>query len=166
MANRHQDMDSSRRTAATNEENAANDEERELRADTERGERGAREGARKTGDTVRETARAVQEAAARESILPDLGTAAVVGVAVAAIETELLPGVLIGAGAILARRLLPVVGLILRPVVKSAVKAGYGVYSATRGVVAEASEQVDDMIAEARTEQRGAASRAQEVAPG
>lgn len=95
----------------------------------------------------------VASAGIDEQIAGDLATAAVTGLAVAVLNAELLPGVLIGAGALLARRLLPDAGPALQPLLRTTVKAGYGVFSALQSVLAEAAEQVEDMVAEARVEQ-------------
>jgi len=80
-----------------------------------------------------------------------LGTL-ITGAAVAFIKPDLLPGMAVGVAAALGPKLLPAVGGLLRPVVKTAVRAGYATAVATRGVVAEAGEQVQDMIAEARAD--------------
>jgi hypothetical protein len=80
-----------------------------------------------------------------------LGTL-ITGAAVAFIKPDLLPGMAVGVAAALGPKLLPAVGSLLRPVVKTAVRAGYATAIATRGVVAEAGEQVQDLIAEARAD--------------
>src|ERR1700687_2899941 len=54
-----------------------------------------------------------------------LATVAAVGIGVALIEAELIPGMLIGVGAMLAPKLLNRFGSGLRPLVKGAVRAGY-----------------------------------------
>jgi hypothetical protein len=73
-------------------------------------------------------------------------------VGVAILEPELIPGVLIGAGAMLAPKLIPAVGGALRPLFKGVVKAGYSAGMAVREMAAEAGEQVEDIVAEARAE--------------
>jgi hypothetical protein len=78
--------------------------------------------------------------------------ALVTGAAVALIKPDLLPGMAVGIAAALGPKLLPAVGALLRPIVKTAVRAGYATAVATRGVVAEAGEQVQDMIAEVRSD--------------
>lgn len=85
-------------------------------------------------------------------------TVAAVGVAAALIEVELIPGMLLGVAAMLAPNLLPKVGNALRPVVKSAVRAGYNVAAKTRESMAEASEQFQDIVAEVKSEQHGSAT--------
>src|SRR5260370_5487587 len=99
---------------------------------------------------------------------PSIATAALVGVGVAILEPELIPGILIGAGAVLAPKLLPALGGMLRPLVKGVVKAGYSATMALREVVAEAGEEVEDMVAEARAEHEAgnnAGASAQRSAP-
>src|ERR671912_105260 len=80
-----------------------------------------------------------------------LGTL-ITGAAVAFIKPDLLPGMAVGVAAALGPKLLPAIGSLLRPVVKTAVRAGYATAIATRGVVAEAGEQVQDLVAEARAD--------------
>jgi hypothetical protein len=93
-------------------------------------------------------------------IVAKAATIAVVGVGVALISTELIPGMLIG----LAAAFLPGVGPKLKPLLKSTVRAGYSAVQKTRELVAEASEQMQDVVAEARadhaskTEQAAAAA--------
>jgi hypothetical protein len=90
-----------------------------------------------------------------------LTSATLMGVA-ALIEPELLAGMAIGAGILLFSGVVTnvvsailrpvVVGGVLRPVVKAAVKAGYQAVEQTREIIAEATEDVQDMVAEARAE--------------
>ena len=87
-----------------------------------------------------------------------LATAAAVGVGAALIEADLVPGILIGVGAILLGKMFPQVGAVLRPIVKTVVRAGLIAAEQGRELAAEASEQVQDVIAEVQSE------REQEVA--
>ncbi len=97
---------------------------------------------------------------------PSLATAALVGVGVAILEPEFIPGMLIGAGALLAPKILPGLGNLLRPMVKGVVKAGYAATMAVRESVAEAGENVQDMVAEARAEyDRGHTAEPEQAAP-
>ena len=82
-----------------------------------------------------------------------VATAAAIVVGAALIELELIPGLLIGAGAILLGKFFPQMGDYVRPAVKGAVRAGFAVTHKAREVMAEASEQVQDMVAEVRHEQ-------------
>jgi hypothetical protein len=83
-----------------------------------------------------------------------LAAVAVVGIGVALIEAELIPGMLIGIGAMLAPNLLSKLGTGFRPLLKSAVRAGYALAEKAKETVAEASEQYQDMIAEVHSERR------------
>jgi Protein of unknown function (DUF5132) len=82
-----------------------------------------------------------------------LATVAAVGIGVALIEAELIPGMLIGIGAMLAPNLLNRLGSGLRPLVKGAVRAGYALVEQTKETMAEASEQYQDIVAEVHSEQ-------------
>jgi len=63
------------------------------------------------------------------------------------------PNALVAVGVVvLAPVLLPVVGVVLRPVVKGAIKAGLTVKDMAVGFVTEAGEQVSDLVAEAKAE--------------
>lgn len=84
---------------------------------------------------------------------PQLGAAAAVAVATAIIEAELLPAVLIGAGATLLPRLVPGAGDVLRPMLRSAVRFGVAAFSKAQQWAAEASEEVQDVMAEIRAEE-------------
>ncbi len=83
---------------------------------------------------------------------PSLATAALVGAGLAILEPEFIPGMLIGAGALLAPKILPGLGGMLRPMVKGVVKAGYAASMTVREAVAEAGENMQDIVAEARAE--------------
>jgi hypothetical protein len=83
---------------------------------------------------------------------PGLATAALVGIGVAIIEPELIPGILIGVGAAFAPKLLPALGGAMRPVVKGVVKAGYSMVASVQEMAAEARENMEDMVAEAKAE--------------
>jgi hypothetical protein len=80
------------------------------------------------------------------------GTLAAVSVAAALIEVELVPGILIGAGALLAPKLMPKIVNAFRPALKGALRAGYQVAGAARETIAEASEQFQDVVAEVQAE--------------
>jgi hypothetical protein len=87
---------------------------------------------------------------------PSFATVALIGAGVAIIEPELIPGMLIGAGAWMAPKLFPALGGLLRPMIKGVVKAGYSASMAAREFAAEAREQVEDIVAEARAEHEAA----------
>jgi Protein of unknown function (DUF5132) len=71
----------------------------------------------------------------------------------ALIEPELLAGMAIGAGIVLVSKWLPnIVGGAIRPIVKTAIKAGYTAVATATEIAAEAAEEVQDIAAEARAE--------------
>jgi hypothetical protein len=82
-----------------------------------------------------------------------VATAAAIVVGAALIEVELIPGLIIGAGAILLGKLFPEMGIYVRPAIKGAVKAGFFMTQKAREVIAETSEQVHDLVAEVKHEQ-------------
>jgi hypothetical protein len=81
-----------------------------------------------------------------------VATLVAIGIGAALIEIELIPGLIIGAGAILLGRLFPQLGGYVRPAVKSAVNVGFAMTQKAREVMAEANEQVQDMVAEVKHE--------------
>ena len=87
-------------------------------------------------------------------------TAAVIGAAALLIEIELLPGILIGVGALMLPKLFPGVTDFARPLIKTTIGLGYKAMSKTQQLVAEASDNAQDMLAEIRAEtgRRGAAA--------
>lgn len=89
-------------------------------------------------------------AAGRSGLTTGLATAAVVGVGAALIEVEWIPGLLLGVAAMVAPGLVPKIGRGVRPFVHSAIKNGYAAGRKTREWMAEAGEQVSDMVAEVR----------------
>lgn len=82
-----------------------------------------------------------------------LTTVAAIGLGVALIEAELIPGMLIGIAAMLAPNFLPKLGRGLRPLIKGAVRAGYSLADRAKETVAEAGEQLQDIMAEVKSEQ-------------
>ncbi len=61
--------------------------------------------------------------------------------------------VLVGVGvALIAPTVLPAVGAAIRPLAKSAIKGGVLLYDTVKESIAEAGEQVNDMVAEVRAE--------------
>ncbi|TXT35874.1 MAG: hypothetical protein FD135_4637 [Comamonadaceae bacterium] len=82
-----------------------------------------------------------------------VGTAAAIVVGAALIEVELIPGLIIGAGAILLGKLFPELTGYVRPMIKGVVRAGFSASQKAREVMAEASEQVQDLVAEVKQEQ-------------
>ena len=93
----------------------------------------------------------------RQSLRPPVSgsmvtTGALIGVA-ALFEPELLVGMAVGAGIAMASNWLPdLIGGTVRPLFKTAIKAGYAAATMAREMVSEASETMSDMVAEARAE--------------
>jgi len=93
--------------------------------------------------------RPVEEGVEKSSLIT---SAALIGIG-ALIEPELLAGMAIGASIVLVSKWVPnIFGDVVRPIAKTAVKAGYAAVAATREVVAEVTEEVEDMMAEVRAE--------------
>jgi Protein of unknown function (DUF5132) len=72
----------------------------------------------------------------------------------ALVQPELAAGMVVGAGIVLVSRWMPnLIRATLRPVVSTAVKAGYSAVTIANEALAEAAEEVQDMLAEARAGQ-------------
>lgn len=89
-----------------------------------------------------------------------IATVAAIGVGAALIEAELIPGILIGIGAMLAPKVFPKLGNSIRPLVKGIVRAGYSVVDKSREMAAEAGEQFQDIVAEVKAESEAPAPAA------
>jgi len=83
-----------------------------------------------------------------------VATAVAIIVGAALIEVELIPGLIIGAGAILLSKIFPDLTSYIRPVIKGAVRAGFSTTHKVRQIIAEANEQVSDLVAEVKDEQQ------------
>ncbi|HYL98645.1 MAG TPA: DUF5132 domain-containing protein [Blastocatellia bacterium] len=81
-----------------------------------------------------------------------VATVGVIGVGVALIEVSLIPGMVIGLAAALAPKYAPKIGEGLRPLLRQTVRGAVKLASKTREMISEASEQVQDIVAEARLE--------------
>jgi hypothetical protein len=79
---------------------------------------------------------------------------AVVAVGAAVFEAALLPGLALGVVAALAPRVLPNIGSAMAPMFRSSVRGAYRLGQRTREMVAEAQENVNDIVAEANAEDR------------
>lgn len=81
-----------------------------------------------------------------------VATVAVVGIAAAAFEVALLPGIVIGVAAVAVPRYLPKIGASLNPLFRSTVRGAYKIRQKTKEMMAEAHEQVHDIVAEVHAE--------------
>jgi hypothetical protein len=77
-----------------------------------------------------------------------LGPAALIGAGLL-IEPELLGGALLGAGLVYG---LPLIGRVLRPVVRTAVEFGYSAAATVNELVNDAGQGIKDMVAEVRSD--------------
>jgi hypothetical protein len=93
-----------------------------------------------------------EEMTANTTMLATVATVGVVGVGVAVLEAALLPGVVLGVAAVAAPKYLPQVGSAIAPIFRSAVRGVYMAGRKTRELVAEAQEQVNDIVAEIDSE--------------
>jgi len=82
-----------------------------------------------------------------------VATAVAIVVGAALIEIELIPGLMIGAGAVVLGKLFPEMSGYVRPMFKGIVKAGFSATHKVRQILAEANEQVNDLVAEVKHEQ-------------
>ena len=81
-----------------------------------------------------------------------VATVAVVGVAAVAFEAALLPGIVLGVAAVALPRYFPKMGEALNPLFRSTVRGAYKLGRKTKEMVAEAQEQVHDIVAEVHAE--------------
>jgi hypothetical protein len=79
-------------------------------------------------------------------------TVGVVAVGAALFEIALLPGIALGVAAMLAPKYVPKVGAALTPMFRSSVRGAYKLGQKTREMMAEAKEQVHDIVAEVHAE--------------
>jgi hypothetical protein len=87
-----------------------------------------------------------------------VATIGVIAVGAALIEVSLIPGMLLGVAAMLAPKFVPKLGDGIRPLIKQTVRGAYKMAQKTREAVAEAGEQMQDLMAEARVEDEHAAA--------
>jgi hypothetical protein len=81
-----------------------------------------------------------------------IATVAVVGIGAAAFEAALLPGIVLGVAAMWLPQYFPKVGESLNPLFRSTVRGVYKMGNKAREIVAEAQEQVHDIVAEVHAE--------------
>lgn len=79
-------------------------------------------------------------------------TIGVVAVGAALWEVALLPGIALGAAAVLAPKYMPKMGAAVAPMFRSSVRGVYKFGQKTREMMAEAKEQVNDIVAEVHAE--------------
>jgi len=79
-------------------------------------------------------------------------TVGVVAVGAALFEVALLPGIALGVAAMLAPKYVPKVGSAVTPMFRSSVRGIYKFGQKSREMMAEAKEQVNDIVAEVHAE--------------
>jgi hypothetical protein len=81
-----------------------------------------------------------------------VATVAVVAIGAAVFEAALLPGIALGVAAVAAPKYLPRLAGALNPLFKSTVRGTYKLAQKSKEVLAEAQEQVHDIVAEVKAE--------------
>jgi hypothetical protein len=79
-------------------------------------------------------------------------TVAVVGVGAAVFEAALIPGLVLGIAAVALPKYFPKIGDAIAPVFRHTVRGAYKFGQKTKEMVAEAHEQVHDIVAEVHAE--------------
>jgi hypothetical protein len=88
----------------------------------------------------------------RSDVVATVATVAVVGIGAAAFEAALLPGLVLGVAAMWLPQYFPKMGEALNPLFRSTVRGVYKMGHKTREMMAEAQEQVHDIVAEVHAE--------------
>ncbi len=87
-----------------------------------------------------------------EELMTKIATVGAIGVVAALFEVALIPGMLIGVGAMLVPAALPKLAEGAQPLFRKTVRGAYKLGQKTRHAFAEAQEQVHDIVAEANAE--------------
>jgi hypothetical protein len=88
----------------------------------------------------------------RSDVIATVATVAVVGIGAAAFEAALLPGIILGVAAMWFPQYFPKMGEALNPLFRSTVRGAYKLSKKTKEVMADAHEQVHDIMAEVHAE--------------
>lgn len=94
----------------------------------------------------------------QSEMVATVATVAVVGVAAVAFEAALLPGLVLGVAAVALPRYFPKMGQALNPLFRSTVRGAVKLGRKTKEMMAEAQEQVHDIVAEVHAEGNEAAA--------
>ena len=92
-----------------------------------------------------------------DDLLVSAATVGIICVGAALFEAALIPGMVIGVAAMLAPKALPKLGTAVEPVFRGAVRGTYKLGQKARHIIAEAEEQVNDIVAEEKA--AGAAAK-------
>jgi len=99
-------------------------------------------------------------------VVATVATVAVVGIGAAAFEAALLPGIVLGVAAMWLPRYFPKMGEALNPLFRSTVRGAYKIGRKTKEMMAEAQEQVHDIVAEVHAEGDAEAATPKRAASG
>jgi hypothetical protein len=88
----------------------------------------------------------------RSDVIATVATVAVVGIGAAAFEAALLPGIVLGVAAMWLPQYFPKMGEALNPLFRSTVRGAYKLGKKTQEMMADAHEQVHDIVAEVHAE--------------
>jgi hypothetical protein len=100
------------------------------------------------------------ESSERDDLMVSAATVGVICVGAALFEAALIPGMIIGVCAMLAPKALPRIGAAVEPAFRHTVRGVYKVGQKARHAVAEAQEQLRDVVAEADAEDVAAGPKA------
>jgi hypothetical protein len=92
-----------------------------------------------------------------DDLTSKVATVGVVVVGAALLETALIPGILLGAAAVLAPKYLPKFGERIQPLFNTTVRGAYKLGRKARSAVGEVREQMSDIAAEVQAEEVAAA---------
>jgi hypothetical protein len=104
------------------------------------------------GETAEAVEVAEQGSEDRKEVVATVATVAVVGLGAVAFEAALLPGLVLGVAAMWLPQYFPKMGEALNPLFRSTVRGVYKMGHKTREMMAEAHEQVHDIVAEVHAE--------------
>ena len=102
--------------------------------------------------TTPETEHIDRDSENRSDVVATVTTVAVVGIVAAAFEAALLPGIVLGVAAVWLPQHFPKMGAALNPLFRTTVRSAYKIRQKTQEIMAEAHEQVQDIVAEVDAE--------------
>ena len=101
----------------------------------------------------------------RGDVVATVATVGIVGLGAAVFEAALLPGLVLGVAAMWLPQYFPKMGTALNPLFRSTVRGAYKIGQKTKEMMAEAQEQVHDILAEVKHEAETAKDAATEQRP-
>jgi hypothetical protein len=113
--------------------------------------------AHEAGDAGQAATEGADQGNDRDIVVTTAATVGVVAVGAALFEVALLPGIALGVAAMLAPKYAPNISAAIGPMFRSSVRGIYKFGQKTNEMVAEAKEQVQDIVAEVKAEQENKA---------